>query len=72
MQTSDELKAWIVKQKENCFSLLRELEKASPSLLHAMGFGGKSNAEALLSAFQNYVKSIEREIVKFEKEHPQA
>lgn len=70
VKTSQELRDWIAKSKDDAWSYLRQLNEASPDLLHAFGYGGKSNAEAMQLFFQMKNKEIEKVILKWERDNP--
>jgi hypothetical protein len=68
--TTDELRTELHKKREQTISMLRQLSTAPPELLKAFGYGGKTNAEAVLASFLRQDAELEKMIVAWEKANP--
>jgi hypothetical protein len=69
-KTIAELKTWIAKEKDNTWSMLRQLSSADPALLRAFGYGGLTQAEAVKACFDRRYKDIEKRILDWERDNP--
>lgn len=60
----------IKKIKENCFSMMRILDRSSKAELESAGYRNKTNAEAMQMSFRRYWQDVENAIKAHEKKYP--
>ncbi len=56
--------------QNNCWSMLKILDEATPEYLNDCGYGGKTNAEAMQLAFRAKRKQASKVLEKFLQKYP--